>query len=271
MKIGVLGTGNMGGALVQGLLSRFGDAIEIWAYDANETKASDLPEAVHFVHPSQWNTPENEAFDAVVCAVKPNDMEKALGLFPDTSARAFAGTIWISVAAGIALGSLAGWIGTQKKICRVMPNTPALIGRGVCAFATNPNCDASDVARIESILRAAGTALHVSEKLMNAITGVSGSGPAYVYLFIESLIEAGIGEGLPPDVARTCAAETVAGAAEMVAQSHEHVASLRQRVMSPGGTTVRGVQQLEKHGLRNAVAQAVHAATERAGELGNAK
>jgi pyrroline-5-carboxylate reductase len=152
-----------------------------------------------------------------------------------------------------------------------MPNTPALIGEAMSALTLNSQCDDNDAQIAEEILSACGKVVIVPEKLMNAVTGLSGSGPAYVYLFIEALIEGGVAAGLPYAIARECAVQTVIGAARMVEQTEENAASLKAKVMSPGGTTVRGLMALEKNKFKYSVIQAVTDAAARAEELGRQK
>ena len=204
----------------------------------------------------------------MLIAVKPADVSKGLSFVSKKNSGRYAGCVWMSIAAGVSIDSLQGLLPAESKVCRVMPNTPALIGEGVSAFALNSLCDREDVALVDKILSACGSVVEVPEKLMDAVTGVSGSGPAYVYLFIEALIDAGITAGLPPAVARQCAVDTVVGAARMVKKSNESPAVLKSRVMSPGGTTARGVLALEKNKFKYAVHKAVLDATARSRELG---
>jgi pyrroline-5-carboxylate reductase len=168
----------------------------------------------------------------------------------------------------VTISGLEGFLSSSAKICRVMPNTPALIGEGISAFAMNKQCNEDDGQLAEEILSACGKVVRVPEKLMNAVTGLSGSGPAYVYLFIEALIEGGVAAGLPYALAKECAVQTVIGAGRMVEQSDENPAALKSRVMSPGGTTVRGLLALEENKFKYAVIKAVTDAASRAEELG---
>jgi pyrroline-5-carboxylate reductase len=149
-----------------------------------------------------------------------------------------------------------------------MPNTPALVGEAMSAYCLNGRCRDSDKMIIEQVLGAIGKVIAVPEKLMNAVTGLSGSGPAYVYLFIEALVEGGVAAGIPYGIAKQCAVQTVLGAARMAEASDEDVATLKSRVMSPGGTTVRGLMALEENKFKYSVIKAVTDATVRAEELG---
>jgi pyrroline-5-carboxylate reductase len=268
MQIGILGTGKMGQALIHGILARFGNDVTVCAYDKREELASVLGQRVVFADPAAWHT-HVDSLDVVLLAVKPHDVSRCARLKTDIAGITGEKTTWISIAAGVTIATVADVLGKEKRICRVMPNTPALVGRGVCAYALNGACEAQDAEKVRGLLDAVGMSIQVKESHMNAITGLSGSGPAYVFLFMESLMEAGIGEGLDPATARSCAIETVRGAAELASRSEEHIAQLRQNVMSPAGTTVCGLQQLEKHGFKYAVTRAVSAAARRAQELGN--
>lgn len=162
---------------------------------------------------------------------------------------------------------MRGWLPGDSRVVRAMPNTPALIGAGISALASDSGAGAEDLERAGVVLGAVGDVVRVPERLLDAVTGLSGSGPAYVYLFIEALCEAGIREGLPASVARDLAVQTVVGAASMVRETGEHPALLRERVTSPGGTTAAGLAALEQGGLRAALLAAVEAATARSREL----
>jgi pyrroline-5-carboxylate reductase len=175
----------------------------------------------------------------------------------------------VSVAAGIPLAAIASGLGPGPRLVRVMPNTPCLIGQGASAYCLGPGATAADGELVGRLLSAVGRAYVVPEKLLDAVTGLSGSGPAFVYVMIEALSDGGVRMGLPRDVATTLAAQTVRGAAEMVLASGEHPAVLKDRVASPGGTTIAGLQALESGAVRAALIAAVEAATRRSVELGN--
>jgi pyrroline-5-carboxylate reductase len=176
----------------------------------------------------------------------------------------------VSIAAGVTLARLEAALPDGQRVIRVMPNTPCLIGKGASGFALGTHATKSDAKTVESLLSAVGAAFEVPEKLLDAVTGLSGSGPAFVYSMIEALTEGGAAEGLPPELAGELAARTVAGAAEMVLQTKESPAVLRDRVTSPGGTTVAGLGVLRERGFKDAVSEAVKAATRRSAELGQA-
>jgi len=158
-------------------------------------------------------------------------------------------------------------LGDKAKIVRVMPNTPCLVGKGVCAFAASEAVSQAELAVVKTLLETVGMAEQVPEKLLDAVTGLSGSGPAFVCMIIEAMSDAGVRMGLPRATATSFAAQTLFGTAEMVLQTGEHPAVLKDRVTSPGGTTIAGIQALENHGLRAAIIAAIQVATERAKKL----
>ncbi|MCU0609820.1 MAG: pyrroline-5-carboxylate reductase [Chitinispirillaceae bacterium] len=264
MKISFLGTGTMGRAIISGLQKNL-TGVSIIAYDKIESARANLGGNVTIAEPEAWFTADPP--DAVIIAVKPADIGSALGQFADVNVDRVRKPLWISIAAGTTIGALARHLPDGARLCRVMPNTPALIGRGMSAYALADNCAEADKAIVETVFSACGKVAAVQEKLMNAVTGLSGSGPAYVFLFIESMIEAGIVAGLPRDIARACALQTVLGSAAMAAESADSLSDLMMKVMTPAGTTARGVTVLEQAGLRHTMIKAVGAAARRAEEL----
>jgi pyrroline-5-carboxylate reductase len=177
----------------------------------------------------------------------------------------------VSVAAGVTLTAMAAGLGSGPRLVRVMPNTPCLIGRGASAFALGPGATPADSELVARLLASVGIALPVDEKLLDAVTGLSGSGPAFVYIMIEALSDGGVRMGLPREIATQLAAQTVLGAAEMVLTTGEHPGRLKDQVTSPGGTTIAGVQAMELGGVRGALMSAVEAAARRSMELGQSK
>ncbi|MCA9132934.1 MAG: pyrroline-5-carboxylate reductase [Planctomycetales bacterium] len=200
----------------------------------------------------------------IVLAVKPNVLravaaDVASGITPEH--------LLVSIAAGVSLPALQAMFATQR-IIRVMPNTPAQIGVGAAAIAADETALAADVQWVERLLGAVGTTVRVPDALMHAVTGLSGSGPAYIYMAIEALSDGGVASGLPRAVATQLAAQTVLGAAQMVLTSGQHPGALKDQVTSPGGTTIAAVRALEAAGLRSALIEAVVRATQRSTELG---
>jgi len=212
------------------------------------------------------NTPTDVAkqSDVLILAVKPQHMAELLAtLKPAIEPR----HLVVSIAAGVTLATLTSGLGTNCRVVRVMPNTPCLIGAGASGFAVGGATMPADAALVLQLLSAVGVAAEVPEKLLDAVTGLSGSGPAFVYLMIEALSDGGVRMGLPRDLATRLAAQTVAGAAQMVLSTGKHPGELKDAVASPGGTTIAGLHALEQGGLRGALMNAVQAATERAREL----
>lgn len=201
--------------------------------------------------------------DGTVIAVKPADVPAACR----SAAAAGSGRV-LSIAAGVTLATLEAALAPGTAVVRAMPNTPALVGLGASAIAPGGAAGDDDLAWAESLLGAVGTVVRVKEPLLDAVTGLSGSGPAYVFLVAEALIEAGVLAGLPRDVSASLSIQTILGAATLLAQGDDGPEALRAAVTSPGGTTAAGLRTLEQHGVRAAFLEAVAAATERSRELG---
>ncbi len=198
-------------------------------------------------------------------AVKPSHVAAALA---DLRPHVGQEHLVISIAAGVTTATLSAGLGEGVRIVRVMPNTPCLVGQSASGYCLGPGATADDGRLVRNLLESVGIALELEEKLLDAVTGLSGSGPAFVYTMIEALADGGVAMGLPRNVAAALAAQTVRGAAEMVVQTGEHPAVLKDRVTSPGGTTIAGLAELERRQLRSALIAAVRAATERSIELG---
>ena len=204
--------------------------------------------------------------DVVILAVKPQHAQQATSANRDSwDAR----HLLISIVAGLRLAQLHDWTGRQPRLVRVMPNTPCLVGASASGFCLGPGADDSDRQLVSALLGAVGSAHELPEKLLDAVTGLAGSGPAFVYQLIEALSDGGVQMGLPRAVAADLAAQTVLGAARMVIETGEHPAVLKDRVASPGGTTIAGLAALEQGGFRAAAIEAVRAATRRSTELGD--
>ena len=264
-SIAFIGGGNMARSLIGGLVSQGRD-----------------PTTIHVAEPVQ---PLREALQADfgvrvfedgaqaaadagtwVLAVKPQVMRPVCeALAPLAQAGK---PLLVSIAAGITAAQLERWLGGDVSVVRTMPNTPALLGAGVTGLFASERVDARGRDFAEALLSAAGKTVWIDDEAqMDAVTAVSGSGPAYVFLLAEAMVDAGIGEGLPPDAARTLALQTVLGAARMLTESDVDAAELRRRVTSPNGTTQAAIEAFEAGGLRTLVADAIHAARARGAEL----
>ena len=206
-----------------------------------------------------------KAANVLILATKPDQITAALAEISGAFTR---NHLVISIAAGVTLAKLEAALPAGARVIRVMPNTPALVGAGASGFALGKNATAADGDLAKTLLSAVGLALPVKETLLDAVTGLSGSGPAYVYQFIEALSDGGVASGLPRDVATRLAAQTVLGGAKMVLDTGLHPGALKDQVTSPGGTTIEGLHELEKGKLRATVISAVRAATEKSKKLG---
>jgi pyrroline-5-carboxylate reductase len=251
-RLVVMGGGRMGEALVSGLQAAgWVDIVVVEKLAARRDQLGEL--GIKAVD-------EPVACDGAVVAVKPGDVETACRAL----AAAGAGRV-LSIAAGVPLAKLESWL--DCPVVRSMPNTPALVGAGAAAVAAGSTAGEEDVAWAEGILRAVGTVVRVPEHLLDAVTGLSGSGPAYVFLVAEALIEGGVLAGLPRDTATALAGQTLLGASKLLVESDEGAEALRANVTSPGGTTAAGLRALESRAVRSAFIEAVQAAAARAREL----
>ena len=204
--------------------------------------------------------------DVIFLAVKPQKMAEILA---EIRSRITPDKLVVSIAAGVRLSTLGEGLGDNVRLVRVMPNAPCLVGRGACGFCLGKAATTDDGQLVHQLLAAVGIAVEVEEKLLDAVTGLSGSGPAFVYVAIEALSDGGVRAGLPRSAANALAVQTVLGAAEMVLATGEHPGVLKDRVTSPGGTTIAGLAALESGGLRAALLDAVDAAARRSEELGS--
>jgi len=263
-KLAFIGTGNMARAILGGLLSDGYPAENIWATGRNLDKLSDLAQLG--VNTGSDNQAAVAACDVVVLAVKPQMMREVISPFAETCREHK--PLFISVAAGIPAASLDSWLGGQQAVVRCMPNTPSLVKLGASGLFANAAVSAEQREITDHIMAATGLALWVEEEQqLNAVTAVSGSGPAYYFLFMEAMIKAGIEQGLSPDVAAALTLQTARGAAEMAVQSCQDPAELRRQVTSPNGTTERAINSFEADGLADIVARAMQANADRAVEL----
>lgn len=266
-KIGFIGGGQMGEALIKGIITS-----KLYSPE-NIVVSEPSSERRQYLH----NTYSVETLNSseelctlcndIIVAVKPQVMETVLTgclskLTPDH--------LLISIAAGLPLSFYEKTLFTidKLKVIRVMPNTPALVGQSATVFSVNVNVSNAEIKKAEKIFSEIGSTVLIDEKHMDAVTGLSGSGPAYVFTFIEALIDAGVAQGLTRAVATELTLQTVYGSVELLRQSKEHPAVERDKVTSPGGTAITGLQVLNKEGFRGIVMEAVGAATQRAKDLG---
>lgn len=264
--IGFIGAGQMAGALASGFVAaRLVEPNRIWASDPNEAARGRFATAVPGAQVTADNREVAAAVNCFFLAVKPQQLAVVLeDLKPVTRA----GHLVISICAGVPLARIAAALAEGVRLVRVMPNTPCLVGQSASGYCLGAGTTAADQQLVDRLLSAVGRAMLLPESLLDAVTGLAGSGPAFVYLIIEALSDGGVLMGLPRDVATALAVQTVRGSAEMVRQTGDHPAALKDRVTSPGGTTITGLKALEEGGARAAVIAAVQAATRRSIELG---
>jgi pyrroline-5-carboxylate reductase len=263
-RIGFIGGGNMAEALIKGLLAGGVPATSIYVAEPYAERRNFLAE--HFaVRCGDANTAVIADSDIVILAIKPQVAENVLKGIGNVEP---AGKLFISIMAGVKIAAIEGAFPGEVRVVRVMPNTPALVLEASSAISPGAFATSEDISVALSIFELVGKAWQLEEKLMDAVTGLSGSGPAYVLTFIEALSDAGVKNGLPRDTALGLAAQTVFGTAKLLLETHEHPAVLRDKVTSPGGTTIAGLHALEKAGFRGTLINAVDAATARSRELG---
>lgn len=267
VRWGFIGAGKMATALIRGMV-RAGTTTpqSVFASDpiegARAAVAADTGALVF-----RTNAEVAEVSDVLILAVKPQSIPQVLAeLHPHVTPK----HLVISIAAGVPLATIEAGLGGDRRLARVMPNTPALLGAGAAGYCLGPHVKPTDEAIVRACFESVGTACRVPETLLDAVTGLSGSGPAFVYVIIEALADGGVRVGLPRDVALTLAAQTVMGAARMVLETGHHTGVLKDQVTSPGGTTIAGLHALERGGIRAALIDAVEAATSRSAELGRA-
>lgn len=273
LKIGFIGAGAMAEALIRGLLKAGSVPKDLMASDIQPERLAAVRD-LFSIQTGENNQQILDASDVVVIAVKPQNLESALaGLNRDPAAAKAANgpnrPLIISIAAGIPLAKLENLLPPNLPVIRAMPNTPAMIGYGATAICLGQLADLGHEVQARSIFEAVGIVFTVPEAQMDAVTGLSGSGPAYGYVIIEALADAGVRAGLPRAIALGLAAQTMTGAAKMVLETGLHPGVLKDQVTSPGGTTIAGLHALEVGGLRGTLINAVMAATNRSQELRN--
>jgi pyrroline-5-carboxylate reductase len=263
--IAFIGAGNMAEALVKGLL-RAGVASpqEIICTDRRAERGPEL-EKLYGVRFTSANLAAVKEAAIIVLSVKPQVMEKVLA---EIGPALDASKLVISIAAGIPIAALERQVGHGVRVIRTMPNTPALVGAGATALSPGEHATDADLAQAKALFDAIGMTVVVDEPLLDAVTGLSGSGPAYIFLIIEALADGGVKCGLARAQAQALAAQTVFGSAKLLIETGEHPGRLKDQVTSPGGTAIAGLHTLEAGGLRTTLMNAVEAATNRSRELG---
>ncbi|MBL7212281.1 MAG: pyrroline-5-carboxylate reductase [Desulfobacteraceae bacterium] len=264
-KIGVIGTGNMGRALIGGLINSGSSVSEnIVCSDIKEGKLKKIEEEFGVVTRDNNSGVARES-EIIIYAVKPQIMAPVL---KETGDCLDMSKIVISIAAGVPLAAIESCLGKELRVIRVMPNVPALIMEGASAVAAGKNALPEDLTLAKAIFDSVGKSVIIEEELMDAVTGLSGSGPAYIFLIIDALSDAGVKVGLAREDALFLSAQTVLGAAKLLIDTDEHPGKLKDSVTSPGGTAIAGLHTLEGGGLRTTLINAVEAATTRSKELG---
>jgi pyrroline-5-carboxylate reductase len=263
-KIGIIGTGKMGTSLLRGVLrAKVADAEDVYASDVYEPGLQELEQELG-IHVSTNNLETVSNCDILLLAVKPQIIKNVLGeIKPHLEDR-----LVISIAAGITSGMIEAELNDGSHVIRVMPNIAATVGEAASAISPGKNASVEDAEIAMTIFNSVGVATLVPEHLMNAVTGLSGSGPAYIFPVIEALADGAVYEGLDRQNALKLATQTVIGAAKMVLETGMHPAELKDMVTSPGGTTIRGIEALEQKNVRAAFMEAVIKASERSRELG---
>ena len=264
-KIGIIGTGNMGEALIDGLLhSRSSVPENIICSDVKKEKLKTVREKYGIT--SKTNNPDVvKASDIIIYAIKPQIMTKIL---KETADFLDLSKIIISIAAGVPLSAIESCLNKELRLVRVMPNIAAFVREGASAIAPGGHTSEGDLKIAKAIFDSVGKSVIIEESLMDAITGLSGSGPAYIFLIVDALADAGVKMGIARDDALFLSSQTVLGAAKLLMDTKEHPGKLKDKVTSPGGTAIVGLHTLEEGGLRTTLINAVEAATNRAKELG---
>ena len=264
-QVRILGTGNMGEALLRGLLKSQAVPPEHIVVTSRREERLEVLAATYQVRVSDDNAKACDDADVVILAVKPQVLERLLQqIAPSLPSNA----LIISIAAGVSASAIEAHLRPGTHVCRAMPNTPAIVGAGATAVAPGRSATADDMRMASAVFRAVGTVTQVDESLLDAVTGLSGSGPAYMFLIIEALADAGVKVGLPRYQALELAAQTMLGSAKLLLETGQHPGVLKDQVTSPGGTAIAGLHTLEQGGLRTTLINAVVTATARSRELG---
>ena len=262
-RTGFIGGGNMAEAIIKGLVAGGVPAAKLAVSEPSEPRRNLLSER-YGVQVTSDNAALCEMSDTIILAVKPQIAPQVLGAI----GTGLVDKLFISIMAGVKSAAIEGMLGGRARVVRVMPNTPALVLKAASAISRGFNATDDDLALTRRIFDLVGTTCVVEEKLLDAVTGVSGSGPAYVLTFIEALSDAGVKHGLTREVATALAAQTVYGTAKLLLETHEHPAVLKGNVASPGGTTIAAMHSLDRDGFRAATINAVDVCVARSKELG---
>lgn len=264
MKIGFIGTGNMGNAIIKGIIaSKFNESKNINIFDLDKNKENNLVEEYGVtVQNDEIEITKNS--DIIIIAVKPNIYPIVLEKIKNSVTNK---KIILTIGAGISIKFVENIIGSDKKVVRTMPNTPAQVLQGMTAVSFNENILENEKNNIFMLLNSFGKSVEIEEKLMHVYTGISGSLPAYVYMFIEALADGGVLEGMPRDKAYEIISQTILGSAKMVLDTKKHPAQLKDEVTSPGGTTIEAVKVLENGNFRGTVIEAVRACTKKSKKM----
>lgn len=263
--VGFIGAGNMGGAIIRGMLSRgIREPADITVADPREKVLAELSEDFPGIQTETTNTAAAAA-EILILAVKPQVYESVIS---DIRDKLSAGTIVVSIAAGLTTEKIITWFGRSTKLVRCMPNTPALVSEGMTALCPGSSVSEEELDTVQDIFEAVGKTVVLPEHLMDAYTSLAGSSPAWVFMFLEALADGAVREGIPRAIAYEIASQAVLGSAKLAAETGLHPGVLKDQVCSPGGTTIEAVSTLEAAGFRSALIQAVADCTKKARELG---
>ena len=266
-KIGFIGAGNMGSAIIKSLVKSEGfDKNNIFVYEVNEEKAKEICTETGINLSKDINELVKNV-EVVLLAVKPNILENVLNSIKNSFVKEIDNKLLVSIAVGIPISFYRKILGESSKIVRCMPNTPALVGEGMTLISYD-NILETEVNLVKAIFECTGKVEVLPEKYMSEVTALTGSSPAYVYMFIEAMADAAVLSGLPRDLSYRLAAQAVLGSAKMVLETKKHPGELKDQVCSPAGTTIEAVACLEKEGFRNSIICAMNACTKRAKEIG---
>ena len=266
MKIGFIGTGNMGSAIIKGTVTaKFISGNEINIFDPNNAKVRELVEKYN-ANSLQDEISVVENSDIIILCVKPNIYNSVLKKIKDSIEK---NKIIVSIAAGISIDSIENIIGKDKKVVRTMPNTPVQVMEGMTAVSFNKNINPEEKETIFGLLNSFGKSIEIEEKLMHVFTAISGSLPAYVYMFAEALSDGGVLEGMPREETYKIIAQAIKGSAEMMLKTGKHPGILKDEVTSPGGTTIEALKVLENGNFRGTLINAVSKCTEKSKKMSN--